>query len=101
MVSQLSKRTIDIVLNSRSEQTSGDCIPSRLQQIYRRLHILSALRGFQLLQKPFVLFLNGVHFVEVERSSVGVMMWSRDNQRCLTPDMKMAGHRQTRELFRW
>ena len=71
MVSALSKCTIGIVWNP-SERTSGDCVPSRLQQIYRRLHILSALRGFQLLQKPFVLFLNGVHLVGVE-SSVGVV----------------------------
>lgn len=81
MVSALSKYTIGIILNSRSERTRGDCIPSRLQQIYRRLHILSALRGFQLLQKPFVLFVNGVHIVGVESSCRGVrsMMRSRDN----------------------
>lgn len=53
-------------LQLRSEQTRCDRIPSRLKQVYRRLHILNTLRAFQLLEQSVVLFLNGVHIRSIE-----------------------------------
>lgn len=45
------------------ERTGCDCIPGRLKYVDCRLHILDALRGLQLLEKPLVLLLNSIHLV--------------------------------------